>query len=159
MLSLDGGDPYNCQALLKSGRWLDGTDLRNWQPPSCMMHTYKPKEAQLCFSGGQIIFAGDSMVREMFWALARQLDSDNSLPIPAETEKHSDIHLTVKSVRLDFYWDPYLNTSGFEHAFNIPDDVPKPSMTIVGTGLWYAKNVVTSPFESWQTTIDAFVMS
>src|SRR5437016_11530398 len=73
-LTLDGGDPYKCHALLNSGYWLDPIHLRNWQPPSCMMHSYRPREAQSCFTGRRIILAGDSMVRETFWALARQID-------------------------------------------------------------------------------------
>ena len=120
-----------------------------------MMHTYKPEEAQSCFSGRRIVLAGDSMVRETFWALARQIDS----PVPTQAQKHLDIHVTVEDIHLDFYWDPYLNGSGFQNAFSLPDGVAKPALTIVGTGLWHAKNVVTNTFQSWQKTIDDIVLS
>jgi len=122
-----------------------------------MTHNYKPKEATTCFSGRRIVLAGDSMVRETFWALARQMDSDKTLPVPSGIEKHSDVHLTIKDVRLDFYWDPYMNGTGYQNTFNITENVTKSAMTIVGTGLWYAKNVETDAFESWRTTIDNIV--
>lgn len=122
-----------------------------------MMHNYKEMEAQLCFSGRRIVFAGDSMVRETFWAMAQQMDSNRNLPVPSENEKHSNVHITVKNVQFDFYWDPYLNDTGFEQAFDIPEDVTNPAMTIVGTGLWYAKNVV-DPFALWKTAVDDVVM-
>ena len=157
VLIVDNGDPYKCIALLNSGRWLDPTNLRKWQPRSCTMHSYKPKEATTCFSGRRIVLAGDSMIRETFWALTRQLASDSTLPVPSQIDKHSDLHFTIQNVTLDFYWDPYMNGTGYENAFNIPDNFANPAMTIVGTGLWYAKNVGTDAFGAWRTTIDDIV--
>lgn len=101
------------------------------------------------------------MVRELFWAITRSIDSGKSLPVPSETEKHSDIHVTINksNIRVDFYWDPYLNSTGFEHAFNIPEDVEKSAITIVGTGLWFAKNVLSEPFAMWKVAIDDLVLA
>jgi hypothetical protein len=93
------------------------------------------------------------MVRVIFWQFARELD----IQTHSQGPKHSDIHLTVKDTQLDFYWDPYLNSSGFQHAIIIPDDDIKPAMSVFGTGLWYAKNVVDNPYESWRLSIERVV--
>jgi len=97
------------------------------------------------------------MVRETFWALARELDVAKGQSFPSQPDKHSDIHLTVEDIQLDFYWDPYLNSSGFQHAVIVPEDDLKPAMSIFGTGLWYAKNVVDNPYESWRLSIERVV--
>jgi N-acetylneuraminate 9-O-acetyltransferase len=123
------------------------------------MHAYKPKEAQSCFTGRRLVFAGDSMVRETFWAVARQLVINNQVPEPKESEKHSNVHLSVENIRLDFYWDPYMNTTGIQAAFDFPDDVAKPAMTIVGTGLWFAKNSGVEAFNLWKKAIDETVIA
>lgn len=155
----DGNDQYQCRSVLNEGRWLDPTNLQNWQPPSCMMHTYKPKEAQSCFTGRRLVFAGDSMVRETFWAVARQLVINGQVPEPKEAEKHSNVHLTIENIRMDFYWDPYMNTTGIQSAFDFPDDVAKPAMTIVGTGLWFAKNSGVEAFNLWKEAVDETVIA
>jgi N-acetylneuraminate 9-O-acetyltransferase len=157
-LTIDGGDQYKCHALLDSGRWLDPGNLQNWQPSSCMMHAYKPKQVQNCFSGRRIVLAGDSMVRETFWAIARQFDANGQLASPKESEKHSNVHITVDNTKLDFFWDPYLNATGVDAAFNYPDDVAKPAMTIVGTGLWYAKNSGHDAFKLWKSAVDTIAL-
>jgi len=97
------------------------------------------------------------MVRETFWALARELGAAQAQSFPSEADKHSDIHLTLEGIRLDFYWDPYLNSTGFQHAIVIPEDDIKPALSIFGTGLWYAKNVVDNPYESWRLSIERVV--
>jgi N-acetylneuraminate 9-O-acetyltransferase len=118
-----------------------------------MMHSYKEKDGQSCFSGRRIVFAGDPIVRQMFFAFARELGL--SKPFPGG--KGSDIHLTVNDVRLDFYWDPYLNSTGFQHAVVVPEEDIKAALSVFGSGLWYAKNVLENPFESWRPAIERVV--
>ena len=143
---------------MNSGRWLDSS-LKNWQPSSCMMHRYDYKQSISCFAGRRIIFAGDSIARETYWALARGMDSQGQLPHPKDTEKHSDIHITLpENVRLDFFWDPYLNSTGITAAFRAPQEGLKPTMTIVSTGLWHAKNLGEESFKLWKSTIDEIAL-
>ena len=117
------------------------------------MHSYKEKDGQSCFSGRRIVFAGDAIVRQMFWAFARELAPSRAIL----QDKHLDIHLTVNDVLLDFYWDPYLNSTGFQQAVAVPEGDIKAALSIFGTGLWYAKNVVDNPYESWKLTIERIV--
>ena len=121
-----------------------------------MMHHYDAQGSLSCFAGKRVVFAGDSIVRETFWAFARQLDSSNQLPEPTENEKHSDIHISLpRDIQLDFYWDPYLNYTGVAGAFVVPEDTVKPTMTVVGTGLWHAKNLLgQKALIEWKNTID-----
>jgi len=99
------------------------------------------------------------MVRETFWAVARELVINNQVPEPKETEKHQNVHLSIENIRLDFYWDPYMNTTGIQGAFDFPDDVAKPAMTIVGTGLWFAKNSGGEAFNLWKKVVDETVIA
>jgi hypothetical protein len=116
-----------------------------------MMNSYKPAAAAHCLAERRIVMAGDSMVRETFWAMVRTL---NSSLVPSTREKHSDIHITLDRIRLDFYWDPYLNGTGIDAVFNFPEDVTRPVMSVLGSGLWYAKNIGAEGFPLWKQMID-----
>jgi N-acetylneuraminate 9-O-acetyltransferase len=157
-LTTDNQDQFKCHGLLNSGRWLDA-NLRNWQPPNCVMHMYDSKDTQTCFRGKRIVFTGDSVVRETFWAMARQMESSAKLPVPKESEKHSDIHVTVSDdIHMDFYWDPYMNSTGLKTVFQGADNAVQPDIVVVGTGLWHAKNLGENGFRVWKNTIDDLAM-
>lgn len=71
-------DPLKCQALLNHGLWLDAglpDSYQNWQPPGCMMREYRREDIKDCFKGHRLVLIGDSTVRDIFWAIARILDS------------------------------------------------------------------------------------
>src|SRR5262245_44198818 len=123
-----------------------------------MMHKYNSTEMHSCFAGKRILLTGDSIVRETFWALVRQMGSNAPLPVPTESNKHTDIHITVgDNIHLDFYWDPYLNSTGLNAAFHTSHS-RKPVVTIAGTGLWHAKNLGPDNFKIWKNTIDDVAM-
>lgn len=161
----DAKDPWKCGAVLKEGRWLDppaGMDkgLTNWQPPGCMMSFYQSKDMRRCLQNRRIILAGDSNIRNVFWAMARILDPESAASITAE--KHSNIDFSSKGVDLEFIWDPYINGSQI-HAeladFNAKtinggtsDDIP--AIIIIGSGLWYARYVKVNPLKEWRDNID-----
>lgn len=157
-LTLDGRDPYKCHALLNSGRWLDPDNLRSWQPPSCVLYNYSLTDSQSCFAGRRLVFAGDSMVRETFFGMVRELDPNVHSTILATTEKNSDILLKVNDTDLEFYWDPYLNDTGYDRAFR-PAGKAKPALTIVGAGLWHARNLGDDAYKDWEKTISNIVLS
>jgi len=63
----DSGDRHHCKALLNEGRWLDAAHT-SWQPDGCMLHPYSPKQVTQCLEGRQVVFIGDSTVRQVFCA-------------------------------------------------------------------------------------------
>ncbi|KAF1988750.1 Cas1p-domain-containing protein [Aulographum hederae CBS 113979] len=120
---LDSEDPYKCRSLLTSGSWLDppvthsNTSLtsrapfKKWQPEGCLLHSYKPKEIDQCIEKRNVIFAGDSTVRQVFWATARKLNASEAAGYEASAEKHADIGIQINGMWLQFIWDPYLNST------------------------------------------------
>lgn len=123
------------------------------------MHSYKPNDLQPCLDGRRVVLAGDSMVRQVYWALLRQVNSSGTLPDPAVTEKHADIVHAVDGVNWEFYWDPYLNATWKQRSANIVTQSARPALVVIGTGSWYAKNLPTAEaLERWHGTIDDVVM-
>ncbi|KAG8904664.1 hypothetical protein FRB99_001384 [Tulasnella sp. 403] len=116
---IDAQDPLKCSALLNEGQWLD-RQFKNWQPEGCMLYNYQPKDVVACMPGKRVLFAGDSVARQLFFAFAHL--SDPSLPYepPQDNKKHSDYHLHSPEgdINFEFIWDPFLNTSKITTMLN-----------------------------------------
>ncbi|KAF2124810.1 Cas1p-domain-containing protein [Dothidotthia symphoricarpi CBS 119687] len=118
-LYLDTADPYKCTALLHQGHWLDSPDrnpehqaFHNWQVPGCMLHDYNGPDIASCNEDGQILFVGDSTTREVFWSVARKLDSARVFRERAdEKDTHTNVDFEINGARLKFLWDPWLNST------------------------------------------------
>ncbi|KAG0149728.1 hypothetical protein CROQUDRAFT_104872 [Cronartium quercuum f. sp. fusiforme G11] len=155
LLLLDREDPYHCHALLRTGRWLDGTHYQNWQPDGCMLHSYKPKEVTECFRGRRVVFIGDSVTRGLYYGALRSV---NTSITQEDQPKHSDRVLqTAGGVEWAFYWDPFLNTSNWNHILSDSPIAPtgklhKPALLVVGSGLWFLRHTV--PLEAWRAKAD-----
>lgn len=175
-------DPLHCGALLNHGSWLD-YNFRNWQPegafyfpavrfrgrllrntPGCMLHSYKPNEASLCLASKQVVFIGDSVTRKLFFQFGQAIDT--SLPnAPSDNEhKHSDHSLLSKAgTRLQFYWDPYLNSTRTHGLILSPSVVSSttqpsvPALLVLGTGLWYLRYPSSGGLQAWEANIETIV--
>ena len=169
----DSYDRYKCHALLNDGQWLDAglsnvDSLSNWQPDGCMLNAFNEKSAQACFDGRRIIFAGDSIVRQLFYATAKILDQSLDLPNFAPKEnaagqadlqlKHQDVHIVAGGANLYLLWDPYLNGSQLDNLFRSPKardaNAQNPSLLVLGTGLWYLRNPISGGMKAWSSAID-----
>ena len=172
-LLVDSHDRYKCHALLNNGKWLDAglssTDaLNNWQPDGCMLNSYTEKTGKSCFSGRQIVFAGDSTVRQLYYATAKILDQSLQVPDFAPEGnaagqvdlqlKHQDVSILAGGANLRFFWDPYLNGSKTDNLFRNPKGNGKsaqiPSLVVIGTGLWHLRNPSSGGFKAWSSAID-----
>ncbi|KAH6946094.1 hypothetical protein HPB50_011621 [Hyalomma asiaticum] len=93
-----------CKWLLSDGRF---QGYHVWQPYGCMLHTYTNAESRMClryiaYWGGKnhIVFAGDSRIRQLYWAFVQQVEPSPS-PTPQEQAhrdlryEEKDLHLTV----------------------------------------------------------------
>ncbi|KAK4947347.1 hypothetical protein LTR10_013715 [Elasticomyces elasticus] len=128
-----------------------------------MLHIYDSSDARKCLSTRSLTFLGDSTARQLFWAIARQLDFEQTINASAMREKHTNITFAAEGADIVFIWDPFLNetnilngsrvtntiTSGFK-----PDVVGfasgtsttnsfrskcKSDVLVIGAGLWHVK--------------------
>ncbi|VVT49663.1 uncharacterized protein SAPINGB_P002381 [Magnusiomyces paraingens] len=102
----------NCDAVLKAGRYLDDPSFRPkiWQPDGCAMHPYTGPSAlhdfTECFDpGDEIIVAGDSTARQVFYGLVSSLQPAQHYNI----SKREDLTVIVNGVSLRYFWSSYLD--------------------------------------------------
>lgn len=123
------------------------------------MHKYKPADISTCLQNRRVVFFGDSTIRQIFWSVAKALDpkADES-----SAEKHHDIVVEKDGVKLEFIWDPFLNTSRVGTELSRFDgksdvDAARPALVLMGTGLWYARFENINGLKMWKDHIDNVV--
>ncbi|KAI0673403.1 Cas1p-domain-containing protein [Trametes maxima] len=157
---LDLPDPMHCNALLSEGRWLD-TKFRNWQPDGCMMHQYKPNDVATCMSSKRVVFVGDSVTRQLFFQFAHVIDPKLPTSPPDDAQKHADHSYTstTSNIQLQFYWDPYLNSSHTHtllhptSRLSSPPDAP--ALLVLGSGLWYLRYAESGGLPAWEAKMES----
>lgn len=144
----DAGDRNKCNSLLSKGRFLE-TGIKAWQPDGCMLHQYKPTEIEKCLKGREVVFIGDSIVRTLYYSTLRLVDPSVQLT----GEKHSDKVITVKGIKFNFYWDPYLNGTATNEL--LQNAMGTPTLAVLGSGLWYLRNEVEHG--QWEDSIEKII--
>lgn len=172
-----------CKDLRTSGTWLDLSpnganiiSLSRWQPRGCKMHQYSGAEAGFCIGGvtkllskpsrktirsfgtGDLLFMGDSITRQLFWAFARRLDSAKAAKDEAMAMRHADLSFTPSTrsdITLSFLWRPFAKELSRELLTNHTPFIieeygmptrPKKEMVIIGMpGLWSARYGNSTP--------------
>lgn len=120
-----------------------------------MLHTYTEKEASSCLKNQAIIFAGDSVTRQLFYQVVKTLDSSLPGAPPDDSQKHADYSFETKfGTNITFVWDPFLNSSytrwlltdsqGSLVNYYGATPPPPPAMLVMGSGLWYLRYANTS---------------
>ena len=129
------------------------------------MHHYNSKDISTCFPSRRIVLAGDSTIRQVFWAIARRLDPDSATKTLTEGRQHADLRLNKRNVDLHFIWDPFLNTSRLYHELLLHQnrfsttadshDTEKQAASIIlaGGGLWHARYFQDDPVSQYMDTI------
>lgn len=130
-----------------------------------MVHQYRAADVGTCMQYRRVVFIGDSVTRQLFFAVAHITDPGLPQGPPSTDLKHSNYAYTSKNkVDLNFYWDPFLNTSttqailrgnaDFTGVGTAPDPYP-PTMLVMGSGLWYLRySGETGGMSTWTSTID-----
>jgi hypothetical protein len=79
------------------------------------LQSFGQSDTHKCLGGGDVIFIGDSTVRQIFWSLANKLDPSKAKSEYAVNytngDKHTNATFTSHGVQLLFYWDPWLNST------------------------------------------------
>jgi hypothetical protein len=168
---LDKYDPYRCRALRDGGRWLDRIRIHDgsiqphhWQPPGCILHDYNAHEIESCLDCNRILFAGDSTARQLFWAAATKVNKTQAEHTRLYAEKHGSLNFEVGCSKLQFLWDPYLNSSALQdeivasgcvHHKDLPLLRNRSQTTIViGGGLWHARYLGDDYRMAFKSNID-----
>ena len=133
-----------------------------------MLHKYNKQDISTCFSSRRIVLAGDSTIRQIYWAIATKLDPKATKAQIRAAEKHSDQSLSVENVDLVFIWDPYLNSTALHKellsyretltpARGGLNESDRASLILIGGGLWYARYIEVDPVKKFRESIDSIV--
>lgn len=131
-----------------------------------MLHSYSSKELSTCLqteaSSKRIVFVGDSVGRTSFYSLAKLVDPYFS----TVSDKHSDrIVQGPDGITIEFYWDPFLNTSATT-ALLSPDRSTEaqsataaasapPALLVFSTGMWHMRYMPgEAGLQAYATTLD-----
>ncbi|GAA5991803.1 hypothetical protein JCM11641_001762 [Rhodosporidiobolus odoratus] len=145
----DSGDRYHCRSLLNTGRWLDDKHT-SWQPEGCMLHPYSPRQVGQCFAGRDVVFVGDSTVRQVFYATVKHVDKN----IDTIAERHSDRTLTVNGITFTFLWDPFFNGTRIASLLDGSFSSTPPALAVIGLGIWYLRHPDSGGINTWDRRID-----
>lgn len=160
---VDRYDINKCDALVNRGRWLDALDpdrlvkgYQQWHPAGCMMHEYNARDLTICLNSRRVVFIGDSVTRQIFWAFARKLNVREQ-----EEDKHSSISVDAHGIKAEFVWDPYLNTSILHREVALVaamsgsrnNPVDRAAILLMGGGLWNARYLRESSYHHFENSI------
>jgi len=112
-----------------------------------MLHSYDASDARTCLTTRSLTFLGDSTARQLFWAVARQLDYERAVNISAGMGKHTDITFTAEGAAIDFIWDPFLNETSTRNGTRVAEAIRpkhKADVLVIGAGLWHVKHLNAS---------------
>lgn len=138
------------------------------------MYEYKKNDIQKCFQQRRLVFVGDSTTRQVFWAVAKKVDparADKEMSDMLYAEhKHTDLDFYSGDIKIEFIWDPYLNSSKLEHELRKFRPEPltgdrkseddSAGLILVGApGLWYARhgNSTNNYFSEFRDSIERVI--
>lgn len=127
-------------------------DYKQWQPSGCMAQTYGKKEINNCLGHTRIIYIGDSIMREQYYSMSQFLS-----PIRSKKAVHSDqkVYHKEQDITIEMWWDPYLNTTRTIELLEAkaPEN-ERPSLLIMGSGVWYMRRTGANYLSGWKQAVD-----
>lgn len=135
-------DNLGCRALLETGGWTtssvdsDGKlqQYHKWQPIGCRLNHYTIAEIGNCLGGRRIVFAGDSTIRQIFWAAAMELNFTQASERSKTAEKHSNQKFDGQGITLLYIWDPWINSTALQSELSLFSQDLKEMATSLQTG-------------------------
>ncbi|KAI5366198.1 Putative vacuolar protein sorting-associated protein Vps41/Vps8 [Septoria linicola] len=144
-------DPNKCQALVSAGQWYNG---RTWVVPGCTTIHHDGSKIKQCAGKEKrkFTFIGDLHTQRLYFQLGRRLDHDIQVP----GNRKQDLRLTKDNVEVQFFYDPYLNGSGFlETTAAYRDGKYRPLLTIVGAANAHVEHAMTGEYVMMAKTLAA----
>ena len=119
------------------------------------MHEYIAKDVTTCLESRRVVFIGDSVTRQIFWAFAKKLDFQEQ-----GEEKHANITVDAHGLRIEFVWDPYLNTSTFDREVAVASSSGSndeqnnaAAILLLGGGLWNVRYLGEASYQHFESSI------
>ena len=136
--------------MLQEGKWMTD-EYKQWQPSGCMAKTYRANDIAQCLEKTHVIYIGDSIMREQYYAMSGLLN----IPKPERDAIHIDqkIHYTKKDITVEIWWDPYLNTTRTIDLLAGKSTI-KPSLLVIGSGIWYMRRTGSNYLQLWKEAVD-----
>lgn len=144
-----------------------------WEPTGCRMHSYTREDFMKCLNGRRMVFVGDSSTRQLYWAAGRRLDhvkTEIALleEYNSQNSKQANIAMELEGVKIEFIWDPWLNSSDYHKTLTGFRDTPdfsdvesmkevrdSPALLIVGApGHWAARHSSSTYLDIFKAGID-----
>lgn len=155
-LFLEPHDRDRCHGMLNEGKW-QNNQYKQWEPSGCMPQVYGKKEIDACVGDSRIIYIGDSIMREQYYAMGEFL----GYPRSKEDAIHNDQQAYIKqqNITIDMWWDPYLNSTRTLNLLKgqVPQKEQKPTLVIMGCGIWYMRRTGTNYLELWKEAMDRII--
>ncbi|KAI9255039.1 10 TM acyl transferase domain found in Cas1p-domain-containing protein [Phascolomyces articulosus] len=147
---LEPRDRTRCHGMLNDGWWLE-ENYTKWQPSGCMPHTYSPKEISNCLSHSRVLYIGDSIMREQFYSMTKFVQGiETKGPLHIDRKYHSK----ELGMSYEFWWDPYINSTRTWEMLNATDPNDRPSLLVIGSGVWYMRHLKEKYFDEWRVVVD-----
>ena len=119
------------------------------------MHKYTARDVTACLRSRRVVFIGDSITRQIFWAFAQKLDVHDQ-----GADRHSSVSVAAHGLEVEFVWDPYLNASNLvrEVALGSPsgprnDQIDAAAILLIGGGLWNLRYLGRSSYWHYERSI------
>ncbi|KAI9498960.1 10 TM acyl transferase domain found in Cas1p-domain-containing protein [Zychaea mexicana] len=136
--------------MLNDGWWLE-ENYTKWQPSGCMPHTYAPQEISNCLNHSRVLYIGDSIMREQFYSMTKFVQGiETKGPLHIDRKYHSK----ELDMSYEFWWDPYINSTRTWEMLNATDPINRPSLLVIGSGVWYMRHLKEHYFDEWRVVVD-----
>ena len=119
------------------------------------MHEYNAGDLTTCLKSRRVVLIGDSVTRQIFWAFAKKVDVRDQGP-----DKHLDTSVDAHGLKMEFVWDPYLNTSSLYRevaaaslSASRNDEADPAAILLIGGGLWNARYLGEASYQHFETSI------
>ncbi|KAI8056334.1 10 TM acyl transferase domain found in Cas1p-domain-containing protein [Gilbertella persicaria] len=116
-----------------------------------MLHNYKAPEIGECLGHSRVVYIGDSIARQQFFAAIRLVQP--SADLSGEAHVNRKYVFNDQNLVMEFWWDPYLNETKDILQGQMPS-AERPSLLVVGTGAWQMHYLGTEYFDEWKKAVD-----
>lgn len=137
------------------------------------MLKYTEQDIHDCLGGRRVVFARDSTIRQIFWATSAKLGNPNARdavvnPV-AMGGKHKNLSFGARDIKLEFFWDPWLNSTALRNELAkfeprpywedkdhpVAKDGDSAALIVVGApGLWAAHHGKEDSYSLFRFCID-----